>query len=183
MTEASSLSLERIAEAARVIDPVFLHSPQFVSGALSERLGPRLLCKVELLNPIRSFKGRGADYFLQRLGSEPRPLVCASAGNFGQGLAYAAARRGRQVTVFAAHTANPLKLERMRRLGAEVRLAGDDFDAAKLAARAYADQTGARFVEDGAEPAIAEGAGSLGAELADWPSRSTRCTSRSATVR
>ena len=56
MTEASSLSLERIAEAARVIDPVFLHSPQFVSGALSERLGLRLLCKVELLNPIRSFR-------------------------------------------------------------------------------------------------------------------------------
>ena len=169
MTEASSLSLERIAEAARVIDPVFLHSAQFVSGALSDRLGLRLLCKVELLNPIRSFKGRGADYFLQRLGAEPRPLVCASAGNFGQGLAYAAARRGRPVTVFAAHTANPLKLERMRRLGAEVRLAGDDFDAAKLAARAYADQTGARFVEDGAEPAIAEGAGSLAAELAEWP--------------
>jgi threonine dehydratase len=169
MTNASSLQLERIAEAARVIDPVFLHSPQFVSDALSQRLGLRLLCKVELLNPIRSFKGRGADYFLRRLGADTRPLVCASAGNFGQGLAYAAGRRGRAVTVFAAQAANPLKLERMRRLGAEVRLAGDDFDAAKEAARAYADQTGARFVEDGAEPAIAEGAGSLAVELTTWP--------------
>jgi threonine dehydratase len=169
MSGTSSLALERIAEAARVIDPVFLHSPQFVSDPLSERLGLRLLCKVELLNPIRSFKGRGADYFMQHLGSDSRSLVCASAGNFGQGLAYAAARRGRTVTVFAAHTANPLKLERMRRLGAEVRLAGDDFDAAKGAARRYAEQTGARFVEDGAEPAIAEGAGSLAVELAAWP--------------
>jgi len=135
MTAASSLSPERIAEAAKVIDPVFLHSPQFVSGALSERLGLRLLCKVELLNPIRSFKGRGADYFLQRLGSQARPLVCASAGNFGPGLAYAAARRARAVTVFAARGANPLKLERMRQLGALVQLAGDDFDAAEDAAR------------------------------------------------
>src|SRR5919202_1781822 len=125
-----------------MIDPVFRHSPQFVSGALSDRLGLRLLCKVELLNPIRSFKGRGADYFLQRLGSDPRPLVCASAGNFGQGLAYAAARRAIEVTVFAAHGANPLKLERMRRLGADIRLSGDDFDAAKAAARAHAQRTG-----------------------------------------
>jgi len=42
---------------------------------------------LELLNPIRSFKGRGAYYFVQRLGSDTRDLVCASAGNFGQGLA------------------------------------------------------------------------------------------------
>jgi threonine dehydratase len=83
MTAAGSLSLERIAEAARVIDPVFLHSPQFVSDTLSDRLGLRLLCKAELLNPIHSFKGRGADYFLQlqRLGPDTRPLVCASAAS------------------------------------------------------------------------------------------------------
>jgi threonine dehydratase len=164
----SGLSLERIAEAARVIDPVFLHSPQFVSDALRERLGVRILCKCELLNPIRSFKGRGTDYFLHQAAGTER-LVCASAGNFGQGLAYAGRRRGRGVTIFAARTANPLKIERMRSLGGEVRLEGEDFDAAKLAARSYAEQIGARFVEDGAEPAIAEGAGTLGVELTAWP--------------
>ncbi len=73
------------------------------------------------------------------------------------------------MTVFAAHTANPLKLEQMRRLGAEVVLVGDDFDAAKDAAREHAAGSGGRFVEDGAEPAIAEGAGSLAVELAEWP--------------
>src|ERR1051326_3121290 len=168
MTGVSSLSLERIAEAARVIDPVFLHSPQFVSDALSDRLGVRILTKVELLNPIRSFKGRGTDYFLKRDATRDR-LVCASAGNFGQGLAYAAARHGRSVTIFAARSANPLKIERMRRLGGDVHLAGDDFDAAKVAARVYAEEVGARFVEDGAEPAIAEGAGSMAVELTRWP--------------
>src|SRR5579871_5211467 len=114
MQHASSLSLERIARAARDVDPVFLHSPQFVSDALSARSGARVLCKVECLNPIRSFKGRGADFFLQTLaawrhGATGEPLVCASAGNFGQGLAYAGARRGHAVTVFAAQSANPRK--------------------------------------------------------------------------
>lgn len=69
----------------------------------------RLLCKVERLNPIRSFKGRGTEYFVQRLESAPH-LVCASAGNFGQGLAYAARKRGLPVTIFAAESANPLKI-------------------------------------------------------------------------
>ncbi|MGH9961116.1 MAG: hypothetical protein ACREBC_29010, partial [Pyrinomonadaceae bacterium] len=63
----SRLSLERIREAARVIDPVFLNTPQFLAEALSERLGLRLICKIETCNPIRSFKGRGADYFLHNL--------------------------------------------------------------------------------------------------------------------
>lgn len=167
MTKLSTLSLERIREAAAVIDPVFRDTPQFVSDALSERLGLRLLCKVECINPIRSFKGRGTSYFLHR--SPPGRLVAASAGNFGQGLAYAARKQGRTVLLFAATNANPLKVERMRALGAEVRLEGDDFDAAKAAARAFAEANQFPFVEDGRESAIAEGAGTMGLELCRWP--------------
>lgn len=129
----------------------------------------RLLLKVETLGPVRSFKARGADWFVSgRLGEggdPPRELVCASAGNFGQGLAWAGARRGIPVTVFAAESANPLKVERMRALGATVRLAGRDFDAAKDAARAHAAAHGLPFVEDGREPAVAEGAGTIALEL------------------
>lgn len=175
-----SLAPERIEEASRVIDPVFLRTPQFVSEALSERLGVHVVLKVETLNPLRSFKGRGTDYFLHRLragagaGVGSQTLVAASAGNFGQGLAFAARSRGIPVVIYAAHTANPLKVERMRQLGAEVRLAGDDVDAAKREARAHvAEQSAAGhallFVEDGAEPAIAEGAGSMAVELTQWP--------------
>ncbi|HEX2091230.1 MAG TPA: pyridoxal-phosphate dependent enzyme [Longimicrobiaceae bacterium] len=162
------LSLERIEEAAREIDPVFLDTPQFLAEPLTERLGCELVVKVETVNPIRSFKGRGADFFVRGLG-RGEPLVCASAGNFGQGLAYAARARGIPLTVFAATTANPLKVERMRALGAEVRLSGSDFDAAKAAARDFAEQEGVRFLEDGREPAISEGAGTIGVELARWP--------------
>jgi threonine dehydratase len=162
---SSRLLLEHIEEAARVIDPVFTNSPQFEITSLNNLLGFRLICKVELCNPIRSFKGRGADYFLHRLGHKSKELVCASAGNFGQGLAYAAAKRNVQLTVFAAENANPLKLERMRQLGADVRLEGADFDAAKHTARIFAERENKLFVEDGLESAITEGAGTIGLEL------------------
>src|SRR5690349_16674631 len=61
------LSLSRIEEASRVIDPVFRCSPQFSSEALNQQLGLQLVCKVETMNPVHSFKGRGADYFVHQL--------------------------------------------------------------------------------------------------------------------
>lgn len=161
------LSLAAIARAARSIDPVFLGSPQYACDAVSASVGCDLTLKIETQNPIRSFKGRGAACFVERAHAEgdARPLVCASAGNFGQGLAYACRARGGGLTVFASRNASPLKLERMRALGADVRLEGDDFDAAKDAARRHCASTGGRMVEDGLEPAISEGAGTIGVEL------------------
>jgi threonine dehydratase len=129
----------------------------------------RLILKVEIVNPIRNFKGRGTDYFASSLPADSPMLVCASAGNFGQGMAYAARKRGFSLIVFAAESANVLKLERMRQLGAEVRLAGRDFDDAKQQAHAFAQQTGARYIEDGRETAVSEGAGTIALELCRWP--------------
>src|SRR5690348_9048213 len=119
LSGCSRLSSARIEEAATVIDPVFRDSPQLEFETFSAALGAHLLLKVETLNPIRSFKGRGADYFVHCLKT-PSHLVAASAGNFGQGLAYAARKRSMPLTVFAATNANELKLERMRSLGADV---------------------------------------------------------------
>ncbi len=158
-------SIENIREAACVINPVFTSTPQFESDSLNDALGFRLLLKVECLNPIRSFKGRGTDYLYHRLGDRVGPLVTASAGNFGQGMAFAARERDQQVIVFAASTANKLKVARMKALGAEVFLEGEDFDAAKDAARNFAARNGLRFIEDGRESAIAEGAGSIAVEI------------------
>ena len=166
MSAECRLSVERIAQASSVIDPAFLGTPQFHAEPLDRPTGARVVVKVETVNPIRSFKGRGAEYFAASLSDAPREaLVCASAGNFGQALAFAARKRGFALTVFAATNANSLKLQRMRELGATVHLAGDDFDAAKAAARAHANATRARFVEDGREIEIAEGAGTLAVEL------------------
>jgi threonine dehydratase len=161
----TSISVDRIREAAEAIDPVFLNSPQYACEPLSDRLGVTTVLKVDCVNPIRSFKGRGADYLLHRLGRQAAGIVCASAGNFGQGMAYAARKRGDRLTVFAAVAANPLKIERMRALGAEVVLEGADFDAAKAGAKEHARRTGALYVEDGLVPEIAEGAGTIAVEL------------------
>ena len=168
MIEPHRFSLERIAQAAGVIDRVFLDSPQFQAETLGEELGCRLVVKVETLNPIRSFKGRGAEWFAASLDGRPH-LVCTTAGNFGQGLAYAARKRGLPITIFSSLHANPLKVERMRALGAEVQLAGEDFDAAHEVAKRFAAEIGARLVEDGRDPAIGEGAGTIGVELLRWP--------------
>jgi threonine dehydratase len=168
-TVGKRVSLGRIEKAVRCIDEVFLGSPQYEAEPLGDELGLRLVCKVETVNPIRSFKGRGTDYLLHRLGGEEERLVCASAGNFGQGLAYAARKRGVPLTVFAAENANPAKVKRMQWLGAEVRLEGGDLDEAKVAARALARSEGSRFVEDGREVEVAEGAGTIALELCRWP--------------
>lgn len=160
-----AVNLANIEKAAHAIDPIFRNTPQYEDSTLNAAFGRRVLLKVETANPIRSFKGRGADFFVQSIDPKQK-IVCASAGNFGQAVAYASRTRGIAVEVFAATDVNPAKADRMRALGAEVTLAGDDFDAAKQGARRHAaDHPGCIFVEDGAEDAITEGAGTIGMEL------------------
>jgi threonine dehydratase len=162
------LSLAHIADARRFIDPEFLDTPQFESESLSAKLGCRLVVKVETLNPIGSFKARGAHFLTSQLQGQPH-LVCATAGNFGQGMAHAARARGMPITVFVSADANPLKIQRMRASGADVQVAGDDSDDTHQAAQAFAAKHSAMLVQDGCEAAIAEGAGTIGAELLRWP--------------
>ncbi len=162
---AIDLKLENIERAAREIDPVFRNSPQFFDEELCQGLGRRALVKVETTNPLRSFKGRGSDFLVRGLDVK-KHLVCASAGNFGQAMAYAGRNRGMKVEVFAAEDVNPMKAKRMESLGAKVVLRGASFDKAKEAAKEFAAQSSDRmFIEDGDEPAIAEGAGTIGIEL------------------
>ena len=161
------LQIENIRAAADVIDPVFLRTPQYHADSLSRLLGARVVVKVETANPIRSFKGRGAEYLASKIPARAK-LITASAGNFGQAMAYACGRRDLELTVFASVKANPLKLERMRALGATVVLEGDDFDAAKIEAKRVAGESGLRMVEDGLAVETGEGAGTIGLELAEW---------------
>lgn len=153
--------------ASLSIDPVFLDTPQYYADSLSRLLGARTLVKVETANPIRSFKGRGAEYLASKVSHQTR-LITASAGNFGQAMAYACGRRDVALTVYASVNANPFKLERMRTLGATVVLHGRDFDEAKIEAKRVALATGVRMVEDGFDAETGEGAGTIGIELAEW---------------
>ncbi|WP_416797355.1 threonine ammonia-lyase [Ciceribacter azotifigens] len=166
MTDLQHLpSIDGILSAYDAIDPLFVDTPLIRHDAADAELRLTLHAKVETLNPLRSFKGRGTDWLLQTMSSTGIPLVAASAGNFGQGLAHAAAKRGRKAIIFAATNANPLKIAAMRGLGAEVLLHGEDFDAAKVEARRFSAEKGYAFVEDGAHAAIAEGAGTIALEL------------------
>jgi threonine dehydratase len=86
-------------------------------------------------------------------------------------LAYSGLRRGFPVTVFAAETANALKVERMRLAGATVHLEGADIELPRELARAYADATGSYLVEDSLDIGSCEGAGTIGLELVEATSR------------
>jgi threonine dehydratase len=167
MQEQSPLSAARIEQARGLIDPVFLNMPLVSDPGLDRDLGIRIHLKIELDNPIRSFKGRGTGFFVATGLPAGVPVVAASAGNFGQGLAYNARKRGHAVTVFAARGANTTKIDAMRRFGAEVIVDGADFDEAKALAQAHAERLGQVFVEDGAVASIAEGAGTIAAEVTD----------------
>lgn len=153
-----------IERAVERIDPAFLDTPILCSEALNRRCNLELLLKDETATPIRSFKGRGACVLAYEL-EERASLVCASAGNFGQGLAWAAGARGTQLTVFASTNAVPSKIAAMRKFGASVILAGNDFDEAKEEAIEWSRRNGGMFVEDGAHPQITEGAGTIALEL------------------
>ena len=154
------LDLVRIEEAARIVDPVFRDSPQFASDDLCAALGRDVLVKIETINPVGSFKGRGADYLTRTLppgGS----IVCASSGNFGVALAYTAKPRGIGVHVYVSPDISPPRLARMQSLGATVSVADGD---AGQAARAHAAAHPGCVLANN-HPAVAEGAGTIGVEL------------------
>jgi threonine dehydratase len=166
------LEPEAIRAAHDRIDPAFTGSPQYIHEGLTHRLGVPVIVKVETTNPIRSFKGRGTWTAVAALAGEgriapDRPIVCASAGNFGQGIAYAARALGIPALVFTSVHANRGKIARMRALDAEVISVGDDFDAARAASEAWADEHTAELLVDGDDPRISTGAGTLALELTD----------------
>ena len=161
------LKLDRVRAAVGEIDPAFLDTPALPCAPLGRALGCSVTLKIETLNPVRSFKGRGTETVsaLARETGASR-MVCASAGNLGQALAYSGAHRGLAVTVVAARTANPLKLRQIAAFGAEVRLDGEDIEDARLLAREIAETGRAYLVEDSLDLATCEGAATIGLELA-----------------
>jgi threonine dehydratase len=172
MLTTPELEAGAIDAAASTIDPVFRNSPQYVHEGLSGRLGVPVIVKVETVNPIRSFKGRGTSVAVHGLSSDgaigaDRPVVCASAGNFGQGVAWTARALGVPAIVFASRRANRAKIARMRALGADVVEVGDDFDDARAASEAHARSSGGHLLVDGEDQRIAAGAGSLAVELSE----------------
>jgi threonine dehydratase len=168
----TDVTADAIRSAHRRIPSVFRSSPQFLSEPLSEAIGVPVVVKLETANPIGSFKGRGTWLAVSELVAaggvgERQGVVVASAGNFGQGVAYAGRAMGIPVIVVAATTANPTKVAAMRRLGADVRTVGEDFDAARPVAADLAADRGWHLLIDGEDPWISIGAGTIALELTD----------------
>ncbi|MFF7243498.1 threonine/serine dehydratase [Embleya sp. NPDC008237] len=160
------LDMDRIRAARRAIDPIFLDTPLYRCEALEPGLGCAVSIKLETANPVRSFKGRGTEVIASRLAdSGERAVVCASAGNLGQALAWSGRERGLDVTVVASRFAPATKLDRIRALGAGLELVDGDFDMARERAAALARNDGIRLVEDSLDIETCEGAATIGLEL------------------
>lgn len=160
------LDLDRIKAGRRRIDPAFLDSPFFGCGGLD--LGCGVSVKLETANPVRSFKGRGSELVTAGLVERGETaLVCASAGNLGQALAWSGRKRGLEVNVVASAAAPNFKLDRMREFGARLELVEADFDHARQRAAEIARERGIRLVEDSYDLETCEGAGTIGLELVE----------------
>jgi threonine dehydratase len=149
------------------IDPVFLDSPLMRHPGLDEALGCAVTLKLETLNPIRSFKGRGTEALMSVLPRETPGVLATSTGNFGQGLARAAARRGIASTIVVPAGTSALKVSAMRRLGATVHEVTPADGNGKAVARRMASDAGLLLIEDGLHPEIDAGAGTIAQELTD----------------
>lgn len=151
---------------ARVYD-VAMETPLDGMPRLSERLGRQVLLKREDLQSVYSFKLRGAYNKLARLGADATKagVICASAGNHAQGVAVAAARLGVKAVVVVPVTTPDIKVQAVRRLGAQVISYGEDFDEAHAHAEALGAESGAVFVHPFDDPDVVAGQGTIGIEL------------------
>lgn len=161
-------TLEDVRAAATAIaSQLPLPTPLVGSPALSELLDAQVSLKLELATPVSAFKVRGGLYLAGRLSEAERAagLVTASTGNHGQSIAYAGRANGIRTAIFVPEGANPDKVASIRRLGAEIHVAGERFDDAIRAATAHADATGMRFVSSADEPDLIAGVGTAALEV------------------
>lgn len=134
---------------------------------LSARLGAEVLLKREDLQPVFSFKIRGAHNRMAQLAPEERArgVICASAGNHAQGVALSATRMGVRAVIVMPTTTPAIKVDAVRGLGGEVVLFGDGFDAARAHAVGLAEREGFVFVHPFDDPDVIAGQGTVGLEL------------------
>jgi threonine dehydratase len=161
------VDIEDIRAARELLDGVIRRTPVDASRVLEKRCEVDVHLKCENLQRTGSFKIRGAYVRIFRLsGSErARGVVAASAGNHAQGVALAARLLGAAATVFMPIRAPLPKLAATRAYGAQVHLVGTVLGESLLAAREFAEDTGAVFIHPFDHPDVIAGQGTLGLEL------------------
>jgi threonine dehydratase len=151
--------LADVLAARQRIAPYLQPTPLYQYPALEMLTGARLWVKHENHQPIGAFKVRGGINLISQLSPDDRSrgVISASTGNHGQSVAYAARLFGVHAAICVPEQANPVKVESMRALGAEVIFYGRDFDEAREHCERLAAERGCRYIHSANEPALIAG--------------------------
>jgi threonine dehydratase len=171
-TQARPIDADAVDRAAERLRDVVVRTPLQVNERLSAAVGAQVWIKREDLQPVRSYKLRGAYHLISQLTQAQRSagVVCASAGNHAQGVALSCARLGIDGTVFLPRTTPRQKRDRIATLGGDrVRLVavGHTYDDASAAAQEFAEHTGATPVPAFDDPRTAAGQGTVAREIVE----------------
>ena len=155
-----------LIDEAKVYD-VASKTPLELAANLSARIGNRIFMKREDLQPVFSFKLRGA---YNKLATLPQAaldagVICSSAGNHAQGVALAAQRKDVRAVIVMPNTTPTIKIDAVRALGGDVILHGDTYDDAHAHARELEQEQGLTFIHPFDDPAVIAGQGTIGREL------------------
>jgi len=167
---ASPIRIEDILIAHSRVKEQIVETPLQRNAVLSQRYGCNVYLKREDLQIVRSFKIRGAYNFIRSLPEDVarRGVVCASAGNHAQGVAYSCSALGIPGAIFMPATTPKQKVSQVERFGGKqvsIRLVGDTFDDALAEAIRYGEERDMTFVHPFDHPAIVAGQGTVGAEI------------------
>lgn len=161
-----------IQKAAEILEGVSAVTPLMENRRYSNLYNCKVFFKREDLQPVRSYKIRGAYHKMYTLSDEERAMgvVCASAGNHAQGVAFACQLMEVSGTIYMPVTTPGQKIEQVRMFGdrfVEIRLVGDTFDDANQEALNYAETTGGTYIHPFDDEKVIEGQGTIGLELLD----------------
>src|SRR6266480_3726565 len=159
--------LAEVLAARRRIEPYLRPTPLYRYPALDQTAGARVWVKHENHQPVGAFKVRGGVNLVSQLTEDERRrgVIAASTGNHGQSVAYAAEEFGVRAVICMPEQANPVKVESMRALGAEVVFHGADFDEAREHCETLAAEQNYRYVHSGNEPALIAGVATCALEI------------------
>jgi threonine dehydratase len=164
---AFDVTLAEVRQAREVLLRYLAPSPLLLNSWLSESLGCELYLKLENMQPIGSFKIRGATYKISRLSPSERKkgVIAASAGNHAQGVAWGSKKLGVDALIVMPKSAPLMKVQNTRSLGAEVVLEGDSYDEAFAVAQQIATKSGRVLVHAFADRDVIAGQGTCGLEI------------------
>lgn len=160
-----SVTLADILTAARTIAGVADHTPLVPSPFMSARAGHEFLLKLETCQPIGAFKLRGAVNAVMSLPEGTAGVTCCSTGNHGRGVAFAAAKRGIRAVICMSELVPQAKVNGIRALRAEVRIAGRSQDEALAESQRLCAAEGLVEISPFDDPAVISGQGTIGLEI------------------